>query len=174
MRDIETLTDKEVEDINKRLVFPSVEDGKKVFFDAISNCNYIDGKDYIDKVFDENSDLYVIEDEGYIIPFEMDFILEMPNVRYKEEKEVKDLDDVVRGILEEYFCQKTDELNQEILNQYDIDLFDLSNYWKLEYDYVDFYADVIEHISIEEVKESIYRAANGKMRRKIMQLNSIF
>ena len=63
MRDIETLTDKEVEDINKRLVFPSLEDGKKVFFDAISNCNYIDGKDYIDKVFDENSDLYVIEDE---------------------------------------------------------------------------------------------------------------
>lgn len=141
--------EKKMKLINDTISFPIYTDSCKQFaLKTIGEQEINDSKDYLDKLFDKNSELYEADKQGGVInTYDIEEILS--NINYKEHSNIDDysLEAVVMHNMADFYLEEIKRLNPDI--DEDI-IFDLP-----DYDPMAFYYEVIKHITLDELRENI-------------------
>lgn len=142
--------------INDTVSFPIyTESCKELMLKTIREQKINDSNDYLDKLFDKNSEIYEPDENGICInTYDIEGILS--NINYKEHSNVYDysLEIVVIHDIDDFYFEEIKRLNPDIDEEIIYDLPD--------YDPMIFYYEVIKHITVDELKESIYEAKNRR------------
>lgn len=131
---------KYVEKINDTVTFPTYSEScKEVFFGYIRECGIKDSRNSLRNIFDENSDLY-----DDMSPYDVENILE--NINY-DKRNGSSLCYDVETEMDGYYFTEIKRLNPDIDEEVIVDLPD--------YDPFTFYMEVLEHITVEELKNVV-------------------
>lgn len=147
---------KEICQLDKKIVYPQYTDKyRDAFFKCITEQKIKDSMEYIDKLFNGNSELYQPDKEGVCInSYDVEGILE--NINYNRNGHCFDynLSAIVRTVIDELYFEELKRLNPDIDNEVFCDL--------PSYDPQELWFTTVDHITIEDLKEAIYQAINDK------------
>lgn len=138
--------------INDTISFPIYTAScKRLVLKTIGDYGINDSKDYLDKLFDENSELYESDEHGICVnTYDVQGILS--NINYKEHSNTDDycLESVVMHNMDDFYFEEIKRLNPDVDEDIICDLPD--------YNPMAFYNEVIAHITVDELREMVYEA----------------